>query len=474
MSVVLVNPPALEKVSARIITPPLGLAYLGASLCAQGIETHIIDADALDLSLEGTVQAVRNLNPRIVGVGSMTPIADAAYRLLELLRPEVDWLVLGGAHASSLGVLVFDESPVRLDAVVCGEAEEVLVELVKRILSGKPIDEPLIAGVLLPGKKPETDEWPKISDLDRLPFPDREALSPDKYRHPLFGGRVVTAMITSRGCPYRCIFCDKHVCGSRWRPRSAENVLAEMETIVLKNRISAIIIYDDLFTLDRDRVIEICKGIIERGLKFKWKCEGRVGRVDPEMLSWMKRAGCEMIAYGVETATAKGLAFIHKDITVEGVREAFNMTRDAGIRTLGYFLLGIPGETIEDEMETVRLAVSLQADYAQFGVLSPFRGTELYEYAMEKGWVHELPARGPAESGSRRPVILDGYWTLSRLDRMTRIAHRAFYFRPGYLVRKLLSVRSAGELIAGARQGIKLAAWWARSGEKNNRSALPD
>lgn len=467
MSVLLINPPPLEPVPARLLTPPLGLAYLAASLRARGLPSAVLDADALDLSLSQIAAVAVRAKPRIIGVTAMTPTVESAYRVLEALRPLAPLLVLGGPHASALGARVFEDCPVPLDAVVCGEAEETFSELARRALAGEPLAGPEIPGVLLPDGKASARDWPKIADLDRLPFPDRGSLPSSRYRHPLFGGQAVTSLITSRGCPYRCVFCDKHICGVRWRARSPENVLAELQEMVLKSGLRRIIIYDDLFTLDRERVIAICRGIIRLGLRLRFKCEGRVNRVDPEMLAWMKRAGCEMIAYGVETAAEKGLAFLKKDITVTQAREAFAMTRDAGVKTLGYFLLGIPGETREDELETIRLAIELGADYAQFGVLSPFPGTPLQETAMARGWLHELPARGPAERG-RRPVILDGYWTLPRLDEIVRQAHRRFYFRPGYLLKRLARLNSPGELLALSGQGLRLAGWWLRSKRGGN------
>lgn len=459
MSVLLINPRPWPPVPARLLTPPLGLAYLAAALKAAGIKTWLLDADALDLAPRQVLAFARNLKPAIIGLTAMTPTVAAAYELLEVLRPATDCLVLGGPHASAIGPEVFSDCPVPLEAAFGGEADESFPAFVRKVLAGGKVEQGEIPGLFLPGVS-ASPPWPIIQDLDRLPFPDRDDLPHRKYRHPLFPGHEITTIITSRGCPYHCLFCDKHVSGSRWRPRSPRNVIAELTDIVLKSRITRIIIYDDLFTLDRNRVIAICQAIIRTGLRLAWKCEGRVNRVDPEMLAWMKRAGCEMVAYGVETATEKGRDFLKKDFTLDQVHAAFAMTRAAGIKTLGYFLLGIPGETEEDELETIKLAIDIGADYAQFGVLSPLPGTELHRLALQKGWIKELPARGPAERGSRRPVILDGYWTIERLDRLLRTAHRRFYFRPRYLWQRLHDLRAPRELCAQAGQGIKLARWY--------------
>lgn len=468
MSVLLVNPPTGERAAARIVIPPLGLAYVSASLRSRGIECRVLDADALDLDEHELIEQARRAAARIVGITAMTPLAHAAYRAATLLRPIAPVLVLGGPHVSAVAAGVFAESPVPLDYAVCGEAEESFADLAGRILNGSGPEPGSIPGVIAPSDSVNF-ERPTINDLDALPFPDRDSLPLRRYRHPLWGNEPVATMITSRGCPYQCIFCDKHTCGTRWRARSAANVLAEMEEVVIKRGIRAVMLYDDVFTLKPERVIEICRGIVERGLAFRWKCEGRVNRVEPEMLAWMRRAGCQMIAYGVETVTESGLKFLRKEITPQQVREAFALTHAAGIQTLGYFLLGIPGETIEDEMATIRFAIELGADYAQFGTLSPFPGTSLYQYAQERGWLGQAQARGPAERG-QRPLIFDGYWSLDRLDQITREAHRSFYFRPGYILKRLKRVKSIGEALTGAAQGIKLVSWLATSAlcSKNN------
>ncbi len=197
-------------------------------------------------------------------------------------------------------------------------------------------------------------------------------------------------MITSRGCPYHCIFCDKSIFGSKWRARSSQNVLEEIEEIVKDFKIKSIIIYDDLFTLNKQRVIEICQGILERGLRVEWKCEGRVDRVDAEMLRWMKKAGCSLIAYGVESGNQIGLDYLQKKITLAQIRQAFELTHKAGIRPMAYFILGIPVETFEQGLKTIEFARELKPEYAQFSILSPYKGTKLYEEAKAKGWYREV------------------------------------------------------------------------------------
>jgi radical SAM superfamily enzyme YgiQ (UPF0313 family) len=277
-----------------------------------------------------------------------------------------------------------------------------------------------------------------------------------RYRHPVFPGERLATLLSSRGCPYQCIFCDKSVCGSKYRPRSPESVLAEIAALNSKHGATAFMFYDDLFSSDRARVIELCRLIISRGLKIRWKCECRANTVDDELLAWMKQAGCVQIAFGIETAHQRGLDWLRKGLKVEQVQEAVAKTKKAGIKVLGYLMLGIPGEDYDEELQTVEFAIALGLDYAQFASLSPFPGTPLYDLAQEKGWYREGPGPAPEEYGDTRPLLITDYWTAERLRRIMSQAYRRFYFRPGYLLKTAL--RPSGFLDL-ARSGLRLLGW---------------
>lgn len=456
MRILLLNPPAETGKTQDILGPPLGLAYLAAALETAGHAVEILDAFALGLSWRGLEGFLARSRPDLVGIGGMTPIINASFRAAKIARPHTRWLVLGGPHVSAVRSQVFQEAP-EFDFALVGEAEATFPALVQALEKGEPFPAASISGCISPGA--ENPSAPMIDDLDRLPFPARRLLPNSRYRHPLFGGEPIATVMTSRGCPFGCVFCDKSVTGRRWRPRSAENVLSELEQIVNELGIRSIIFYDDLFTLDKERTIGIARGMIERQLDLRWKCEGRVNLVDEEALEWMKLSGCELIAYGVESANPEGLKFLRKGITPEQVRRAFDKTRAAGIQTLGYFLLGIPGESFADELGTIRFARGIGADYAQFALLSPFPGTPLYQEAVEKGWYREGPALGPAEQGGRRPLLITGEWTEDKLKAIQRRAYTGFYFRPGYILRRLRRLRSIRELLSGARAALSLLRW---------------
>jgi radical SAM superfamily enzyme YgiQ (UPF0313 family) len=335
--IALINPPITGK-NPSLVLPSLGLGYLAASLRQAGLDTALIDALAVGLSADAIADKVAGLKPDIIGITATTPLARSAYALAKRLRPHARWLVLGGAHPSAVGRKIFEQCP-ELDFGFRGEAEENFPDFAKRLLAGD-------AGARLPGVITSSHDSPpaSIKDPERLPFPAWDLMPMARYRHPLFPGQRVATLFSSRGCPYQCIFCDKTVCGGKYRPRSPENVLQEIKTLHDRHGVTAFMFYDDLFTLQKDRVIEICRLITSRGLKIRWKCEGRVNIMDGEMLSWMKKAGCVQIAYGIETAHQKGLDWLRKGTTIAQIKDAVARTKDAGIKVLGYFILGIPVE----------------------------------------------------------------------------------------------------------------------------------
>jgi radical SAM superfamily enzyme YgiQ (UPF0313 family) len=297
-----------------------------------------------------------------------------------------------------------------------------------------------------------------IDDLDALPFPARDLTPFQRYSSVLARRRPVTTMFTSRGCPYRCTFCDRPHLGKKFRARSAANVVDEMQECV-EMGIHEFLVYDDTFTVGRRRVLDICGEIQRRGLDVGWDIRARVDTVDAEMLAALRAAGCERIHYGVEAGSDRFLEVLSKGITVGQVREAFRLTRRAGIQILAYFMIGIPGETEADIRQTMRLARELEPDVVHITILTPFPGTAIYRRALEEG-VYERDvwqefAREP------RPGFQPPYWTreLSReqLESLLVEAYKSFYTRPRYIVRQLLKIRSWRELRDKVRAGLRVA-----------------
>lgn len=445
VKILLIQTPSREPSQENLVVPPLGLAYLAAVARQAGHTVAILDAFAEGLTWDAFEARVRSAQADLIGITGMTPVADSVQRAIRLCRPLARWLVLGGPHATSQPGTVMKDNP-ELDFAVIGEGEITFRELLQALEQGTSPDG--LAGLITrTGAGPTR---PLMEKLDDLPFPARDLLPNDRYRYPLSAGRRITTMISSRGCPYSCIFCDKNVFGSRWRARSAEQVLSEIDTVVKDYGVQTLIFYDDLFTLKPDRLRAICEGLIARKYNLTWKAEGRVDLADAELLRLMRRAGCDTLAYGVESANPKGLEYLGKRTTPDQIRKAFQATRAAGIKTVGYFILGIPVETYEDALRTIRFATEIKTDYAQFSILSPMPGTRLYKEAVERGWYREIAAQNVNDKDRLRPVVISENWDEGRLIAIVRQAHRMFYLRPGYVWHSLVGIRSweeAGNLM---------------------------
>jgi anaerobic magnesium-protoporphyrin IX monomethyl ester cyclase len=455
MIILLIQPPSRIRQREELVVPPLGLAYLASTLRREGHRVKILDAFALGMSWAEFEAEIKKQKPDLIGMGGMTPTIDNTLRAAKICRPHTRTLVVGGPHVSVHREEFFRDCP-EADFGVMGEGEVAFAGLVKRLEEGKdPWEVPGLVG-------PERANPPAnfIEGLDSIPFPSRHLLPNQAYRYALWPGKKITTLITSRGCPYQCIFCDKSTFGSKWRARSAQNVLEEIEQIVRDLKIKSIIIYDDLFTLSKQRVVQICQGILDRGLQIEWKCEGRVDRVDEEMLRWMRKAGCTLIAYGVESGNQEGLEYLRKKTTLAQIRRAFELTHKAGLRPMAYFILGIPVETFEGGLKTIEFAKELKPEYAQFSILSPYKGTDLYAEAKAKGWYREVDANNPFDKDQKRPVVLSENWSEEQLREILKKAHRRFYFRGGYILNRLRGIRSFQGIRSLGGVGWGLLRWY--------------
>ncbi|MBC8454618.1 MAG: radical SAM protein, partial [Deltaproteobacteria bacterium] len=290
-------------------------------------------------------------------------------------------------------------------------------------------------------------------DPGLVPRPARDLLPNHAYRYLFATRRGFATMISSRGCPFRCSFCDKSVGGSKWRARQAADVVNEMVELKEQHGVGFITFYDDNFTLKRGRVVEICNEIIARGLDIEWKCEGRVDSVDEELLTLMRRAGCRVVAYGVESANPETLALLRKDITTEQAVTAFAATRAAGLRSLAYMILGAPGEDARAVEQSIQFCRDIRADYVQFSSLSAMPGTPLFSLPRSP----ENAVTNPLDADQSRPTLtdMDG----AELSRLIRSAWMGFYLRPRPIARLLRDAIASGSIDEAWRMGRALGRW---------------
>ena len=452
MNVLLINPPARSISTEPIIVPPLGLLYLAAMLEKESINVAVLDAFALRMSWDKFESELRTLQPDIIGISSMTPVIDVYKKAVQIARKYCKYIIMGGPHISAYRSKIFIDIP-EVDYAIAGEAEYTFISFFENLKQNNFRAISKIPGII--SRDYCSAEIPTVEDVNSLPFPARHLTPFKKYSYSLSKYEPVFTMMTSRGCPYQCIFCDKTVSGSKYRPRSPENVTAEIEHLVSNYNAKSIIIYDDLFTIDKKRTIEICKQIINKKLNIEWKCEGRVDRIDDEMLEWMKKAGCSMIAYGVESGNIESLKFLKKSFTPEQIQNAFQLTRKHKIKALAYFILGIPNESYKEALKSIDFAINIKPDYIQFSLLSPTYGTELYKLAQKEAWYSEIDVKDPLGKDKKRAVLITPEWTEEKLQKIIKIAYFKFYFRFSYIFSKLFQIYSSKNFLNNIKQAVR-------------------
>jgi len=433
-TVSLVNPNAGVEVFKKlgISAPPLGLGYLAAALRERGIGAQIIDDLVEKLSFEKLMERLKN--SEIVGITSTTATFNSALRYAKLIKEKLDaFVVMGGVHVTFRPFDALNHDFV--DAVCVGEGEETIVEVAERVEAGKSLEG--VEGVIYKERGKVVDNGPRgfIEDLDSLPFPAFDLIPLEKYT--FFNEKLEQfPMITSRGCPFACRYCSSSFFfGRRFRTRSAENVVDEMEWLVEDFDAKHVVFEDDTFTLDRRRVFEICEEIKRRGVDVEWSCSSRVDTINEEMLRKMKEAGCSLIYYGVESANKEILEnYYRKGIKLDAVKRAVEMTKKVGIGTVCSFIIGAPHETKEDVKKTLKFAMKLNPDYAQFSILTPYPGTEIYEEAKEKGLIL---SENFDEYTAGNPVLKNLHMTPEEISRLLKYCYLRFYLRPGFIWREI-------------------------------------
>lgn len=432
MRVLLVRPPPLVGRGSGLPVPPLGLLGLAAVLRRGGLEVRVLDGALARYDRPGFLARVVRSGAHVLGVSVLSPLLSEARSFLEDVRGTVPRILVGGPHPSAVPDRVLDQLP-QADGAFVGEAEENVVDAVRWLW--EPVGDPP------PGLKVRGGTFRPASlveDLDRLPFPAWDLVPRGAYAYPLATRPGFATLVTSRGCPHGCVFCDRSVAGRRVRSRSPDSVLEELRWLQVERGVGFVAFYDDSLLHDRARAWALCEGVLGRGLDLHWKCEARVDQVDPALLALMRRAGCRMVSFGVESASDESLRRLGKGFTTAQVRRAFLQAREAGLGTLAYALLGVPGETVEDGRRTVRFCMELGADYAQFSTLTPLAGAALGEERV-------LCSPGPLDAEAQRAVATD--LEPAELERLTRHAWRAFYGRPGVMarvVRDLARSRTGG------------------------------
>jgi len=450
MKILLVNPPTKNMIAAELplfikknegIFPPLGLMYIASYLRKQmDCKISILDAQALRMDYLKLEKSIRDFNPDVVGITVYT------HSLIDVIKVSLivkginknTHVCLGGPHVD-----IFPEEVMSLasvDSAVLGEGEEVFLKLVQCLRYGSNLKE--VRGIVFrkEGQIIKTEPGGGVKDLDSLPFPARDLLNNRRYYGILGRHSVVTTMVSSRGCPFKCSFCSTPK--GHYRARSSKNVVDEMEACAGYG-IKEVHFFDDTFNVDPERVVLICDEIIARKLNLKWSFRGRADKLNKPLLTHLKKSGCYRIHVGVETSSDEGLERLKKGITVGQVKQVFRWAREAGINTVAYFLIGCPHEhSTEDVLRTIEFSKDLDSDFALFNILTPYPSTELYKEGLQRGILRSDYWRDFALN-PRKDFLLE-FWqewfTRKELLSLLRIAYREFYFRPKFILKTLLTL----------------------------------
>ncbi len=449
MKIILATPPEFRKLTtpAQIMGPPIGLMYLASCLKASNsrlkekYDVAVYDAFTLGHCKEEFIRYVRNEKPDVLGLSITSRMFPTTISTLNVVRQQVPQtkIVLGGIHPTFWAADIVKEFPF-VDFVIKGEAERSFPKLIECLLGLADYNSveglTCLVGSRLLDNPPET-----IRDLDSIPFPDRSCAGNVRYGYTWNGIDLTygkfTSILTSRGCPYSCNFCTNWIFSNRkWRVRSVDNVLEELELIANQGYKSCVII-DDIFTLDPKRVKELCKGIVEKRIKLVFYCEGRVNSQDPEMFKAMKQAGFSSILFGIESGSQKVLKYLQKGTTPALARTAVKNARAAGLKTIGTFIVGTPVETASDFDETLKHIRELGLDGLDVNALSVAPWGQRYQMLLAEGkvgkndWLTDHPISDYYNELSKQQIVQrieEAYFSFFRIGRRKNAGRLMRYF----------------------------------------------
>lgn len=464
LKILLINPPYLSIYGPDRVAVnshfPLGLGYLAANLIRCGFEVSILDPEAEGLSRKKFEERVIAEKADLVGLTATTPTFLSALdigRAVKGLFPSTP-IIIGGPQASVMPEFILEHYSDIFDYVAIGEGEKTLLELCC-MLDGGTGDAASIPGLafLKDGRPIRTARRHPIEKLDEIPLPARELVDMSRYYEPNdfnnLGLRSAT-MFTSRACPFDCIFCaSQGIWGRRLRLHSPERVVNEVKLLRKKYGVQHVLFKDDTFTLNRGRVVEICNRLKRENIDMKFSCLARVDTVDRELLKLMKMVGFYHVCYGVETGDDGLMKTLKKGITLDQAREAMKITNELGFKSNCTFMIGIPGETRETVMKTIRFAIELNPTLALFYIMVPYPGTEMFDKYLKEEFIKNPRWEDFVISKGAALIELE---TLSRdeLRSLLAVALRKYYMRPKAILNILKQIKTPRELKIYFRGGV--------------------
>jgi anaerobic magnesium-protoporphyrin IX monomethyl ester cyclase len=439
----------------------LGILYVAGSL-REGttFDVDVVDSLADGLDSSDIRRIIKEKKPDVVGFSVLTfnllDCLDVA-KIIREVSPSTK-ICFGGFHPTIYPQETLDFPEV--DYIVFGEGETTFKELVKIVDLGGDLDSKLgsVDGIGWKNSFGMTfinKARKAAAKLDEITMPAHDLIDLEKYTVVLANDSKVASIQSSRGCPSKCTFCDIRL--TRFRFRSAENVLEEL--VYLKSRgINEFFLVDDQFTSNKERVLSLCKLLIDKDLGIKFKISSRIDRVDSEMLNLLGKAGCYRIHYGIESGSQRLLDYMEKEITLDQIRQTVKNTKKVGIEVFAYMMIGIPTETKEDIKKSVNLIRELKPNHVNYSICTPFPKTALYERALEQEdepddyWLEF--AKNPDPNFKIR--TLNDNFSESDLRMLQDKALRSFYSSPAIIYREVVTTKSFKQLFTKAKIGLRL------------------
>lgn len=479
MRVLLLNPPERHTVQANLpeaverlrgATPPIGLMYIaGAAREGGRYDVSFIDAHAERIDYPKLEQTIGIMRPDVVGLPVNTfTLLDAIEAVKVVRRASPESVVVAGG----LQPFLYPRETAALsvfDYALQGEGERSFPKLLAAIEEWEGFER--VPGILFQrgGRIVANPPPPPVENLDELPFPAHDLTPIRRYRSIVTSRRPVGIVISSRGCPFQCAFCSHSATGKRYRVRSPQNVVEEM-AFCKSLGIRYLLFYDEVMTVNKERMLALCAAIQGRDLRLPWMARARVGSIDADTLAAMKRAGCELVTMGIESGSPRVLARLNRPTDTAAMIDTFRQARRAGLRTIAYFMIGNPDEKMADVQASLDIAKRARPDMVHASVFTPYPATDLYEEGRRTGrFPTDFWRAFSAEPGAdfRPPLWIEPGADEMEIGRRLRWFYRRFYLRPGAILRRLFSLRGLGDLSRHLRgfRALVSSRRWGNEGE---------
>lgn len=459
MKITLIFPPSIYQTKQTM--PPLGIAWIAAVLRENGFkDVNLVDSVINKYNNQDVINILKKNTPDIIGLSFGTQNRFYALDLIRLIKKNFKNIpiVAGGPHPTLTADDMLRNIP-EVDIIVRGEGEYTMLDLV-RVIDGKG-DLKSVKGISFRANNKDiihNQNREPIQNLNSLPMPARDLLPIEKYQQTIpLSDKICTSIISARGCPYHCVYCST---AEQWghfiRHRSTDNIIKEIKYLMKNYKLDGVGFFDDVFTMDKKRVIEFCKKLIDSKLNISWWCEARANTINKEMVDWMKKAGCEHISMAIESGSDKILKNIKKAITVEQGIEATKIIKQAGIKLKVFFMHSLPGETYEDIKKTVFLSRYLEnkfkVDESTQSLTMIYPGTELERIAKDNGalpkdfswskYYEENRSYPPLDRCKNIPIFEQPNLSYEQVFRYVKKAKMAYYLKnPFLLIKNLFKYR---------------------------------